>query len=368
MLRNILMLGLVIVMTMPAAAQWQMDEFMISVWGGPGEATADNLDAPPELIKQANIKVVMCGLDKLEVCRKWGFKAILFGISPEQAAQLRDDEAVWGYYVKDEPAHADEYPPLAARLRAFREADPNHPGYMNLGGTFIDVVKPDILSYDDYQWSWGQDKHFSRLEEYRAAAVQAGIPLLSWISPGTSTPEERAQDKGYFPPDSLARLRQTVYTSLAYGVKGIQWFHGRGVFADNTHLTQWGGDIGIINAELKRIGAELVKLRSVAVFHASPLPNDTRPIPADYWVQPQGKEWVLGVFKDPPDKDFLLLANRDHEHENTANLVIPRAGVQVDRLDKTTGEWAAVPTSAGYHKTVVRVALAAGDGELLRVR
>jgi len=359
----------------PGDSNWKLEEFMISVWGGPGQATADNLDAPPEFIKQANIEVVMCGLDKLEVCRQYGLKAILFGASPQRAAELKDDPVVWGYYIKDEPWQAAEYPPLAERLEALRKADPNHPGYINLGGsyrmthsTFMHVVKPDFLSFDYYPWSWGQEWHFSRLEEYRAAAVQAGVPLLSWISPGTSTPEERAHDKNYLPPDSLARLRQTVYTNLAYGVKGIQWFHGRGVFADNTHLTQWGGDVGIINEELQRVGPELVKLQSVDVYHAAPLPRDTRPLPEDYWVQIRGADWVLGVFKDPEDNDFLLLANRDHTRRQWVSLRFARLGITVEKMNKQTGEWERLRVAEVGDHSRVDLFVAAGDGELLRLR
>ncbi len=380
MLRNILMLGVVIAMTMPAAAEWQMDEFMISFWGGPTDAPkSGGNDTSPEAIKAANMTVVMCGLDKLEVCRDWSFKAMLIGVSPEQAAELKDDEAVWGYRIKDEPQGADEYPTLAERVEAFREADPNHPGYINLGGsyqglhsTFIDVVKPDILSYDYYQWSWGQDKQFSRLEEYRAAALDAGIPLVVWVS-GNAAPVEARKAAGegnyysYYYPENMRRMRHSVFTSLAYGVKGIQWFHGCNVF-DGGKLRLTGQDIAVINGELQKLGPVLVKLHSVDVFHTLPLPNNTRPIPDGFWAQVAEDHWVLGIFKDSEDNDFLLLANRDHEHENTATLTIRRRGVQVDRLDKQTGEWVGLPTNTRYNKTVVRLVAAAGDGELLRLR
>ena len=380
MLRDILIVGVVLLMAVPAAAEWQMDEFMISFWGGPTDAPkSGGNDTSPEAIKAANMTVVMCGLDKLEVCRKWGFKAMLSGIGPEQAAQLKDDEAVWGYYIKDEPSNPEQYPPLAERMQALREADPDHPGYVNLGGsyqglhsTFIDVVKPDILSYDYYQWSWGQENHFSRLEEYRAAALDAGIPLVVWVS-GNAAPvaDRKAAGEGnyysYYYPENMQRMRHSVFTSLAYGVKGIQWFHGCNVF-DGGKLRQTGQDIAVINAALQKLGPVLVKLHSVEVFHTPPLPNDTRPVPEDYWVQVTEADWVLGVFKDPEHKDFLLLANRDHERENTASLVIRRAGVQVDKLDKATGAWVGLPTNAGHNRTVVRLVAAAGDGELLRVR
>jgi len=326
---------------------WEMDEFMISVWGGPTLGEGGVHDAHPQLIKDANIEVVMCGLDKLELCRKWGFKALLFGVSPQQAKNLRNDEAVWGYMIKDEPVGADEYLPLAWRMQELREADPTHPGYINLGGSmqghhflYMEIIKPDILSYDYYQWWRLHRWHFPRLEEYRAAAVAAGIPLLAWVE---------------------------CDVSLAYGVKGIQWFHGKGVFKGGEPGPNIQ-DIAVVNGELQKLGPVLVKLRSVDVFHTPPLPLTTRPIPDDYWVQVAEDDWVLGVFKDTEGNDFVLLANRDHEHENTATLVIRRRGVQVDRLDKDSGEWAGVPISAGPDRTTARLIAVPGGGVLLRLR
>ncbi len=355
---------------------WQMDEFMISVWGGPTLGDGGDHDAHPQLIKDANIEVVMCRLDKLELCRKWGFKALLFGVSPQQAKNLRNDETVWGYMIKDEPQNYTEYPGLAWSMQELREADPTHPGYINLGGSlqghhslYMEIAKPDILSFDYYQWGMGRRWHFPRLEEYRTGALQAGVPLLMWEHPTSGKGYDENDKHLYrYAPDNLQRIRHTIFTSLAYGVKGVQWFHGLHMFVQETELNQAGKDVAEVNAELQNLGPVLVKLHSVDVFHTAALPPATRPIPDDYWVQVAEDDWVLGVFKDPEGNDFLLLANRDHEHENTATLVIRRPGVQVDRLDKDSGEWVGLPTSAGPDKTTARLVATSGDGELLRLR
>jgi len=376
MLRGILVVGVVILPITPASAEWRLTEFMISVWGGPTNSPKpDGLDGPVELIKAANIQVVMCKRDQLEVCRKHGLKALLSGATPKMAVELRNDEAVWGYLIKDEPQKPEEeYPALAKRLQAFRKADPNHPSYINLGGSyqrlhskFIDVVKPDLLSYDYYQWSWGQDKHFSRLEEYRAAALAAGIPLLIWAHGNAGPPEMRKTDYHYHCADNLQRMRHSVFTSLAYGAKGVQWFHGGHIW-DGKKLRPCGEDIAVINAELARLGPKLVTLRSVDVFHTPPLHQDTRQVPDDYWAQPKGEDWVLGVFKGPADGNYLLLANRDHRRQRAAVLELVRQASEVEKLDKQSGEWLRLATTEQEGRIVVKLSIGAGDGELLRVR
>ncbi|MFQ5808055.1 MAG: LamG domain-containing protein, partial [Armatimonadota bacterium] len=82
---------------------WELKHFVIMPWGGPSlNPDPEGHDALPEVIKQAHFTTVLCGLDKLELCRQWGFKALLSGVTPDKAAELRDDEAVWGYMIKDE--------------------------------------------------------------------------------------------------------------------------------------------------------------------------------------------------------------------------------------------------------------------------
>ena len=356
--------------------EWSMDEFMISVWGGPALEGRGPNDAPPQMIKDANIEVVMCSLDKLELCRKWGFKALLFGVAPERAGQLRDDEAVWGYVIKDEPSDYTEYPGLAWQVQALRETDPIHPGYINLGGSlnghhplYLQMVKPDLLSYDYYQWSWGRRAHFSRLEEYRRAALAHDIPLLVWVHGNAGPPEIRKDDYYYHAPDNQERMRHSVFTSLAYGAKGIQWFHGKHLFGDEG-LRPNGQDVAIINAELQKLGPELIGLQSVEVYHTPPLPSDTRPVPDDFWVKIPEGYFVLGVMQDPnePGTDYLMLAHRDHTKATTAALEFSRRGIQVEKLNKQTGQWEALTVAQNGQVIRVEFPVAAGDGHLLRVR
>ena len=123
-----------------SAQEWEMDEFMISLWGGPtDEATAAAL-------ADAHFNTVMCGSGQLDLCRQHGLKALVMDATPETAAALADDPAVWGFYVQDEPK-AEEFEAAGERMAAFHAAAPGRPGYVNLMawmdlGQYLRTVRP----------------------------------------------------------------------------------------------------------------------------------------------------------------------------------------------------------------------------------
>ncbi len=212
---------LIVTAALPSRAfGWEMNEFMISFWGGPrDEATA-------KAIADAHFNTVMCNAEMLELCRKYGLKAIVMDATPEMAAQLRVSPAVWGYYVKDEPAE-EQFPDVGEKVAAFRRADPTHPAYVNLMAwmnleQYLRIVRPDFLSYDYYQWWWGSHNHFWRLEAHRQTALQAGIPLICWVEVNADQRWEHGEAGATYLPDNMQRIRQSVYTSLRQGNSMVQ--------------------------------------------------------------------------------------------------------------------------------------------------
>jgi hypothetical protein len=159
----------------------------------------------------------------------------------------------------------------------------------------------------------------------------------------------------------------SVFTSIAYGVKGIEWFWGRLMFdTEKPVMNQCGRDVAAINAELTVLGPHLMGLESVDVFHTEPLPRDTHAVPEDYWFT-LAESWYpglcVGVFRSADDadmNDYLLVANTNYSHEKLAVLQFTRPVAAVERLDKRTGEWIAVPLNPGVteqNRALVRVNL-----------
>ena len=329
---------------------WELPEFMISTWGGP-EVEDDHAKA--EGLAAAGLNTAMWDVGKLDVLRQHGLKALVDGATVDIASQLRCDPVVWGYHLVDEP-ETDTFPEIALQVAAFRKADPTHPAYINLFAragdhitSFIDIVQPDFLSYDFYQWwygdyqKWweGESGYFSRLEQHRDAALSAGIPLICWVEVTSNKHDDRYGNVP-LPSDSNPKVRQSVYTSLAYGVKGIQWFHGNLLFVKgSTELNECGKHVAAVNKELKRLGPVLMSLKSVNVFHTPPLPRGTREAPLQHWVLAEGEGLVTGLFCDDNKQDYIMVVNRSPVHGQKASLLFQRRIVGVEKFDRETGSW-----------------------------
>ncbi len=331
------------------AGTWVMREFMISHWGFPKDE---------ERLQQFladSFNTVIAVPDELPYCREHGLKALL-AEAGDRAAEFVDDPVVWGFFVLDEPTRKNiPYDAVAPKVAAFHEVDATRPAYVNLNELddperFIRTVKPRVLSYDYYQWWVKTEPFFPLLEKFRRAALDADLPLLFWseavVVPG-----------GPIPSDNESKIRKSVYCALAYGVKGIQWWAWR----------DFNRDAGKINAELKRLGPILVQLHSTDVFHTPPLPPATRPIPASFRMQSPSRHVVLGLFENDRHDEFILVANRDHEHERTVELRFSGSVIEVRALDRKTGEWDGLNVVTEGDGRVVRFFLVPGDGVLLRI-
>jgi len=393
---------------------WQLPEFVIGTWNGP---EVDDLATRAAGLAAAGLNTVRWPLADLDALRGYGLRALVDGATPDDAARLRGDDLVWGYHVIDEP-DTDDLPEAARQVEAFHRADAGHPAYVNLFARagdhiadYLRLVRPQFLSYDFYQWwygpyqKWweGSTGYFSRLEQHREAALGAGIPLLNWVEVVANRHDSRYQNAPE-PSDSHPKVRQSLYTGLAYGLKGVQWFHGGLLYEKGTtELNECGRHIAALNGELAVLGPVLLGLQSRGVYHTAPLPRGTREAPGQHWVLPEGGELVLGVLEDGDGGDYVMVVNRRTDNGCPARLVFQRNIGGLERLDRASGAWEPVPLTqredrpdaydrerlaaflgvpARQHPAlehlrrlnsyrppfqVAEVMLAAGDGELLRV-
>jgi hypothetical protein len=275
-----------------------------------------------------------------------------FNVKPEDVPALANHPALWGYHIIDEPLH--NLNALAELHQAYRKLDPAHADYSNLislGGdylsSYMETIKPRILSYDYYAYWWGMEGHFTKLEIYRQAALKAGIPWILYFEVNSHPKAQWTEGKREYAyrPDNRERLRRGVFTALAYGLKGVEWFSGPAMFQPNsTELNECGKDVTAINADLKALGPTLMKLHSVDVFHTEPLPRDTRVVPADHWVQVFSYGYpglVLGMFKDDAGVDYAMVSNTNYEGKQLVAMEIRRKFPvkTVERFDREKKAW-----------------------------
>jgi hypothetical protein len=351
---------------------WKPDKFIISTWGDFANG------ACAQALADAGFNTVMAYPSQLKMCAAHGLRAIVFTNSLAQVTQYKNDPGVWSWYVRDEPWNMQQYQEVAAKIVQIRAIDTTHPCYVNLGGAFTDhsgymeTVKPDFLSFDHYEWWWPSyqsETHFRRLEEYRAAAVQAGMPLLCWIE-SNADPKSEAGDgtEGYL-PDNAVKLRHSVYTDLAYGTNGIQWFTVGMLYEGSTNtrvyspvLSKSGQDVAVLNHEVQTLGSTLIKLDSVDVFHTAPVFTSCRSFPGGYWVTSSTPGMCFGIFRDANAGRYVMPVNRSITTSVDAVLKFDSTVKVVSRLDKTTGKWVKLNLLSDG---TLRITLAPGDGQLL---
>jgi len=308
--------------------------------------------------------------------------------------------ALWGYFLTDEPSFS-HFENLARLTRAFQERDPAHMPYINLFpnyadadqlGTvdyrhhvhaYLEIVRPPLLSYDHYAlMEWGdRPEYFANLEVIRAEALGAGVPFWNII---LSTPHFSYRDP------SPADLRWQVYTTLAYGGKGIAYFTYCTLDVENYR----NGIIGLygqraakyeavrqLNLELQHLGPHLTGLTSTAVSHWPYAPQGARVLPGDGLVASVvgevhgGKgQFVAGELVDQQGSPWVMVVNRDREHSVWTTLKLRTTCGVVDEVARSTGQMRAIARDQGVEAgrryadgLVLQFWLAPADGRLMRL-
>lgn len=362
----------------PAAAR----EFFVYGWRAP---KIDGAEARIKAMADAGFTLVNATEDEVPVVARHGVRAMVTTKDPAVAARLSANPAVWGYHLGDEPFPETVFAGIGAEFRRFEQAAPRQVPFVNMLSTtgeflraYMADARPSLLSFDYYQWWWGSDRYFEKLEQFREAAVRAGVPLAACFEVSANPGVEWGDSSRL--PDNDRRLRQSVYTSLAYGVTGIEWFHTDMVF-ERGGLTPVGRDVAAINREIAPLGRALAGLRSVDVFHTAPLPAGTRSLPKEHWVQAipeeRGAGVVLGMFRDAEGRDYAMVANRDYREAQTIVMKLQSKWLgiapwytpkqykyAVDRFDRANGTWTSVASSSSVGFSYV---VPAAEAEVFRV-
>ena len=178
-------------------------------------------------------------LKALDLGQKTGVKIMFMcnelNSNPDSTAALvKDHPALWGYFLRDEPWCKD-FPGLASWARKIEKGDPDHPMYLNLFPNaidcptigakdyrdyvqrFISEVSLPLLSFDHYPVKNDglHDEWYENLEIIRDEALKNNLPFWAFAMcvPHWHYPTPRPQD-----------LRLEMYTNLAYGASGVQYF------------------------------------------------------------------------------------------------------------------------------------------------
>ena len=258
--------------------------------------------------------------------------------NPEQTAkQLKDHPALAGYFLRDEPAVPDfaGEKMLAEKIRA---ADPKHIIYVNLlpdyansqqlgaptyqryVDQFVETVPATFLSFDYYpivrrsvRPGWYQN-----LAVIAATARRADKPFWAFAL------SLRHFD---YPIATMPDLREQVYSDLAYGAQGIQYFtywKPSGLDSGDSPIDAKGNRTVVydrvkqMNAEIRALSPVFLGSKVVSLGHTGgSLPPGTQqfhPSAPLKSVHAKG-EGVLVSLLENDGRQFLVVVNHDIQHQ-----------------------------------------------------
>lgn len=403
--------------------------FIISYWCGPPKAET-TLERYKEIV-DCGFNVASPAIDALwtpfskeseehnrkylDLCQQAGLKALVWddsipkgvnwkapatGEIPQMEkaldgmiARYSSHPALLGYVVSDEPTK-DAFARLGVVNQHLLKKDPKHLPYINLSalhtfnprtgydefvGKYIETVKPALVSWEHHQQIRGwpppgavgtldEGTYWTNLEIIRQRCTEAGIPynqsIVSIKYPvGDRTLRECTE----------ADLRWQVYTSLAFGSRGIQYFtywHAKEIATGDTAIMAKDGRpdkkyeyIKRINQRIARLGPTLTKLVCTGAYcGGEPMPPGGVELADDAPVKRiEGGRVVIGCFHDGAGKRYIFPVNRTVKFVVTTKMTLDAKVESVSEISQDTGEVMESTTLTGGG---LQVQLQPGEGKL----
>lgn len=406
----------------PPAGTWRVGEPIVTYWAGPGFPGGPRLDDKAAAqLAEGGWNLAWCRDEaELDAARRHNLRGLLTHPllrpesldRPEKRAELdalverlRRHPALYAWHLVDEPS-AKQFPGLGRLVAYLRERDPEHLAYINLlptyasneqlgteGGVvpaykehlrlFVETVKPALLSYDHYQFTNSGDNpdYFLNLALVREKALASGLPFLNIVQASSWVPGSAASPQAPRVPDG-DEVRYLVYTTLAYGARGISYYvygypaHEGGMVLPDGTPTPLFHAVKTLNREFAAIARELAPLKPLDARHAGMLPPGTIALPEaapfrfdppvsdePYRAGDRVRGLLIGRFgpagAEAGDGTHVLVVNLDYRAGRAVTLVAPGP---LEVFDALAGQW----TDAGGSR--VELNLPGGGGKLLRLK
>lgn len=246
---------------------------------------------------------------------------------PEPIVKLfRHNRMTAGYFLRDEPSVKD-YPALGDRFRRIAATDPKHFVYLDLFPTYaplealgastyreyvqrsVDEVGTSFISYDHYPVTKEglRPDYYLNLETVASVAKENGRPFWAFAL--------ALEHGNWYPLPTREALRFQVFSDLAYGAQGLEYF------------TYWGALVGFdgrrtevydlvkeVNMEVQALAPVFLGAEVISVRHTGDtIPEGTcrlESLPEPFTkVVSDGQGLVVSHFRNG-DKSYLMIVNR----------------------------------------------------------
>lgn len=322
---------------------------------------------------------------QLSLCEKHGLSAIV-SMAGLPADKQPTNESCWGYFLGDEPG-PDSFPGLRRTVDALREARPGKLAFINIYPNYVPAwaightsyvehvsrymreVAPDVLCMDHYPHflpnADGRAAYCDNLAVMREESLKAKVPFWNFFNTfpfgDQSDPTE-------------AQIRWQIYTSLAYGAKGVLYFcywtpagdpfvKGGAIITRDGKRTRHFDEAKRVNGVLKQLGPTLMKLTSTGVYHCKPGDDFAKILKGSPIKSLTDGDFLIGTFRHADGRRAVLLNNYQFSYSawptvgfdaptNNAVEVSPVSGKEVPLEDDS-------PDMPG-----LQISLDAGQGRL----
>ncbi len=273
-------------------------------------------------------------------------------------AEVGRHPALFGYYLRDEP-HAALFPGLAKVSDLIREMSPGKWPYINLFpdyatpeqlGTsnyteylerFVSVCHPTIMSYDNYSLmddGTVRDYYWTNLESMRSVSLEHKLDFWNIILAVAHFNYRELND---------ADFRFQVYTTLAYGGRGISYFT---YFAPpvgnyrNAAIDQFGNEtptwhsMQYANLQVLQLAQTVLQLTSDDVYHIGKLPPGCHgPTTNSLVTAVSGDNAVVGEFTHRDGSRYVMIVNKDVKKSRVCEPKFRKAPAKVMRVSPYSG-------------------------------
>lgn len=262
----------------------------------------------------------------------------------ETVKRFMNHPATGGYFLMDEP-NADQFEMLAKWARKVESVDKTHPCYLNLFPNYVDPkaintesywdyvdrfdkeVNLPMLSFDNYPIVYAdkekgtivaRDRFHENLEIIMKKSQEVNKPFWAF---------SLAVAHWTYPIPNLAHMRFQMYSNLAYGAQGLQYFtywtpatdsfdFHHGPITREGKRTEVYDDVKTLNKEIQGLSPVFLGAKVLSVKHTGDvLPSGTTRLETLPSVvkslKSEGSEGTIVSHLENGDREFLVVVNRD---------------------------------------------------------
>jgi hypothetical protein len=233
----------------------------------------------------------------------------------------------------------------------------------------------DVLSMDHYPIfkpdADGRDAYCANLDVMRTYSLERNIPFWNFFNTMPFGPHTDPTE---------AQLRWQIYTSIAYGAKGVLYFcyytpfsaefpKGGAIIGRDDRRTRHYDQARRINEQIKNLGPTLMQLTSIGVYRVGPEDDPAHVLagtPIKNLVRARHDpkpDYLVGVFQHADGRRAVLLNNYRFAYTAWPTVEFDSDPAQVIEVDRSSGmEIAVIDDSPDMDG--LQLSLDAGEGRL----